>query len=462
MKVNPFKRIFLFLSGLIIVLLIGGISLYFYLFSTPDLAGRNSASWPLQFTRNFGFWLDLENDISIITDTGLAYLDEFGLWFQLIDENGVELTSHNRPNHQPTAYTASQLISLADHHYEDGYTIFVSQILNSDGTTLSYLIGFPHAIGKYIFFYNYERVGRMGPLVINLFFIVVGALVVLALLYGLWLVRELSKITKGIEALAFRNYQTFSETGIFAKIYRTLNQMNEEIKISDATKLKTDRLRQEWIANITHDLKTPLSPVKGYAELLSNHPEDEIKETGTIILRNVNHTEQLINDLKLTYQLEAGALPYNPKPVRLQRFLKELLIDLINDPHFSEHNLNLECDIQIKINIDSHLLRRALQNVIINALVHNPPETHVIVWTKKKQSEIQIHIQDNGRGIKTEQLATIFERYYRGTHTRERTEGTGLGLAIAKQIIELHQGTIHVTSKPETGTDFIITLPILR
>lgn len=96
-------------------------------------------------------------------------------------------------------------------------------------------------------------------------------------------------------------------------------------------------MRREWIANITHDLKTPLSPVKGYAELLVDSSVTEtqtVRKYGSIILKNVNHTERLINDLKLTYQLESGAITYNPQEVRMMHFLKELLIGIVNDPFF--------------------------------------------------------------------------------------------------------------------------------
>lgn len=101
--------------------------------------------------------------------------------------------------------------------------------------------------------------------------------------------------------------------------------MEAEIRQSDQLKKETDRARQEWITNITHDLKTPLSPIKGYAELLACGTTNNsltVQEYGSIILKNVDYVEKLINDLKLTYQLESGAMPFHPEQVRLVRYLK--------------------------------------------------------------------------------------------------------------------------------------------
>ena len=106
------------------------------------------------------------------------------------------------------------------------------------------------------------------------------------------------------------------------------------------------------------------------------------------------------------------------------------------------------------------MFRRAIGNLVINALTHNPPETKVIIRVENdKQGNAIITVQDNGKGINEKEQSELFERYYRGTSTKEKPEGSGLGLAIAKQIIILHGGGISVNSKVNGGTEFIITLP---
>lgn len=282
---------------------------------------------------------------------------------------------------------------------------------------------------------------------------------------GLWLIRHLSKIKKGIENISQRSYIPLPEKGVFSDIYGALNKMDKEIRNSDKVQEETERVRNEWITNITHDLKTPLSPIKGYAELLTENSETDretMQEYGEIILKNVNHTEKLINDLKLTYQLDSGAMPFNPQSVNLVRYMKELAIDIVNDPAFKDRNIEFESNVkELKINLDTHLFRRAVNNLIINALTHNPQETKVTISIDiNSKEEVCIYILDNGTGMSEEEQAELFNRYYRGTNTKEKTEGSGLGLAIAKQIIMLHSGNIHVKSTLNEGTQFAVILPL--
>ncbi len=273
---------------------------------------------------------------------------------------------------------------------------------------------------------------------------------------GLWLIRHLSKIKKGIDNISQRTYTRLPEKGIFSEVYGALNKMDMEIRNSDKIQEETDRVRNEW--------KTPLSPIKGYAELLTGNAEIDkatMQEYGEIILKNVNHTEKLINDLKLTYQLDSGSMPFNPQSVKLVRYMKELVIDIVNDPAFKDRNIVFESNAQdIEICIDADLFRRAMNNLIINALTHNPPETKVTISIDiNSEKEACIYISDNGTGMSEAEQAELFNRYYRGTNTKEKPEGSGLGLAIAKQIINLHNGNIHVKSELNEGTQFTVILP---
>ena len=421
------------------------------------------ATWPNRFTDNFSIWMKNDKGTLQIEDIGLERLDEYDLWLQVIDETGQEVFSHNKPENFPAKYTASELMAFSTSDYEDGNTVFVSSF-EEDGQTWNYLIGFPYDVGKYMLYYNGEVVGRLKPVFTLSLFGVIFAGSALFLIYGIWLTRQTGKIAKGIGNISRRVYKSIPEKGTFGSVYMALNKMNEEIRHSDQIKEETDRVRREWITNITHDLKTPLSPVKGYAELLADGTDVDTKtaqEYGAIILKNVDYAEKLMNDLKLTYQLESGAFPFHPQQVRLVRYLKELVIDIANDPAFSNRNIEFACDLpEFTVSIDPDLFHRAISNLVINALVHNPPTTKVIVSVLKENQNIYISVRDNGIGINETEQAELFNRYYRGTNTKEKTEGSGLGLAIAKQIIVLHGGEIAVKSKIGEGTEFSIRLPV--
>lgn len=462
-KVNPLLRVFIFLCTLVLLAAVAAIGLNYYFFSIPEPEGLSLANWPNRFTENFSVWMENEDGELKIKDIGLERLDEYGLWIQVIDESGQEIFSYNKPEHYPTSYSASELIAFGTSGYENGNTVFASSY-EASGEVWNYLVGFPYAIGKYMLYYNGETVGRLSPVFRMAILLVLCLVAAVFLAYGFWLTRQMGKITKGIESISLRTYRPFQENGIFGSIYTALNKMDMEIQRSDQLRENTERARQEWIANITHDLKTPLSPVKGYAELLSDGAVTEsqtVQEYGSIILKNVDHAEKLINDLKLTYQLDSGALPFHPQQIRLVRYLRELVIDITNDPAFSGRDLEFESNLpELTASVDPDLFRRAVQNLIVNALVHNPPETKVIISiTEIQGSGISISIRDNGVGMSEEEQSNLFSRYYRGTNTKEKPEGSGLGLAIAKQIVLLHGGDIAVKSKPGEGTEFRVCLP---
>lgn len=451
------------MSALLLIAVVIAIGMFYYIFGITEPEGLSLASWPDRFTDNFSVWMENDNGNVKIEEVGLKRLDEYGLWLQVIDETGQEVFCHNKPENYPIKYSASELISLHTSAYGQGNTIFVNSYEDS-GETWSYLIGFPCAIGKHMLYYNGENVGRLSPLFRTGIFLILCSILLFVICYGFWLTRHLGKISKGIGDVSMRSYTSLPEKGVFGEIYGALNKMDAEICHSDKVQQDTERIRREWIANITHDLKTPLSPIKGYAELLMDSltlDSETIQEYGGIILKNVNHTEKMINDLKLTYQLDSGAVPYHPQMVRLVRFLKELVIDIVNDPAFANRSIEFESNIQeCEVCLDMDLFRRAVNNLIINALTHNPPETKVTISIDTDpKKRILICISDNGIGMSDKEQSELFNRYYRGTNTKEKPEGSGLGLAIAKQIITLHNGNIAVKSKRGEGTRFTIVFP---
>lgn len=260
-KLNPFLRIFVLMSVLLFIAIVSAIGMYYYVFGITEPEGLSLASWPERFTDNFSLWMENDDGTVKIKEIGLERLDQYGLWLQVIDDEGQEIFCHKKPADYPANYTASELISLRTGAYERGYTVFVNSYEDS-GETWSYLIGFPYAIGKHMLYYNGENVGRLSPLFRMGIRIVLCLILLLVVSYGFWLARHLGKIAKGIGNVAMRSYAPLPEKGVFREIYRALNQMDTEIRCSDEAQRDTERMRKEWIANITHDLKTPLSPVR--------------------------------------------------------------------------------------------------------------------------------------------------------------------------------------------------------
>ncbi|MDI3311472.1 MAG: HAMP domain-containing sensor histidine kinase, partial [Thermoanaerobacterium sp.] len=216
-----------------------------------------------------------------------------------------------------------------------------------------------------------------------------------------------------------------------------------------------------WISNISHDLKTPLSSIKGYAELLTN-PEykisnEEIIKYANIILNKTNYMEELIEDLRLNEKLKNKVLTIEKTKENLTQFLREVIIEILNHPDYENRVIHYNpLDENIEYTFDKNLFERSISNLIYNALIHNDKDTEVIV-NLYKNDKIYIEIKDNGKGISEVDLKNLFNRYYRGTNT-DIHKGSGLGMSIAKEVIETHGGIISVESEINKGTNIKIIL----
>ena len=171
--------------------------------------------------------------------------------------------------------------------------------------------------------------------------------------------------------------------------------------------------------------------------------------------------EALIDEMKLTYQLDNGMIPLKLQEQNFIRFLKELVIDILNNPEYEQRTIDFETSVEtILFSFDPILLTRVFQNIILNAFVHGDENTAVALQISVSDTLLQIIVSDNGRGMSAAETLSLFQRYYRGTNTEHRSDGTGLGLAIAKSIVELHGGIIAVSSIPDIGSSFQIQFPI--
>ena len=152
----------------------------------------------------------------------------------------------------------------------------------------------------------------------------------------------MNRLITSIREIAARSYLPVSGGGVFRDLYDSMNRLDREIRTSDRLREQTERMQEEWIANITHDLKTPLSPIRGYAELMQepdSAKQEQYGQYARIILKNTSYMEALIDDLKLTYQLKNGMVPMKKEEQNLVRFLRELVIDILNTPEYEQRRI---------------------------------------------------------------------------------------------------------------------------
>ena len=449
--------------------------LFAMLITIPNPNGKNVRSdQPKIFTQDFLEYIVFTNDSPQIKQRGIELLQENNVGLQIIDAAGNEVYAYQKPDNAQDYYSGTDLLLL----YQSGHidneltqpedmTAFIG-IITENEKKYAYVLYFPMNIQKVTMYLNGERFAGGKKLIIFIIGVLLTIVLFLGLGYGLFITKAISRLSASIRDISGRCYLPVKENGAFRNLIKSLNELDVEVRESDCLREKTENMRREWISNITHDLKTPLSPIKGYAEILCDDTEKTTagcRRYAEIILKNAAYMENLIEDLKLTWQLENDMLPINRQEQNIVRFLRELSIDILNSPEYEERTIAFQCSDDITnetviFSFDKKLLTRTFQNLIINAFVHGGKDTEVTIKISVSECMLNITISDNGKGMSAAETERLFDRYYRGTNTESKTEGTGLGLAIAKSIIELHGGTISVDSSSGIGTAFLICFPV--
>jgi two-component system, OmpR family, sensor histidine kinase ResE len=228
---------------------------------------------------------------------------------------------------------------------------------------------------------------------------------------------------------------------------------------------RMDKLREDFVANVSHELKTPISMLQGYSEAIVDdiaETEEEKKELAGIILDESKRMGRLVNELLDLARLEAGHMKLHYSKIDNQPFSERIVRKF--QGLAKDRCINLNLDIQgpyMEMQADADRIEQVLTNLIDNAIRHTSNGGEVNVTIKSSEEVVQFIVKDNGSGIKEEDLPFVFERFYKGdkARTRGKSGGTGLGLAIARNIVEAHNGQINVHSKSNEGTTFSFILP---
>ena len=251
---------------------------------------------------------------------------------------------------------------------------------------------------------------------------------------------------------------------LFRDVTSSLEHLSITLKKNDAMRQVLQQTREEWITGLTHDLKTPLSSIYGYALLLEsnqyNWTDRDIQQFGSVMKEKSQYMTTLIDDVSLTYQLKNNSLPAQHVNVEINQFVQKVLLQFINNPTLQNQNIEfVPSSNKIQYFIEEKWFQRIIENLLVNAVKHNNETTTVIVKLSQNANSFTLSISDDGKGMDEKTKELLFERYYRGTNTEESNIGTGLGLAITKQLVHAHNGTISVDSALGKGTTIILVFP---
>lgn len=263
---------------------------------------------------------------------------------------------------------------------------------------------------------------------------------------------EMRKVAEGDFSLKL---DTESRINEIQDIYSSFNQMTKDLA-------STETLQTDFISNVSHEFKTPINAIEGYAMLLQDNPQLQGEQGEYInkILFNTKRLSELTSNILLLAKIDNQSFPAKTSFYRLDEQIRQAIVLL--EPKWTEKDIYLDVEMEeADFKGNEPLLFHVWLNLIDNAVKFNPPGGSVIIRLKVSGSNVLFTIADNGPGIKEEEQGRIFEKFYQSDSSHV-SEGNGLGLALVKKIVDVHKGTIQVENRVEGGCLFTAVLPMTQ
>ena len=301
------------------------------------------------------------------------------------------------------------------------------------------------------------QVLREQMLVVVVFLVVAAA--GLAWLMARSIAKPIIDINESAKELTQHNYDvTFDTAG-----YREIAELRDTLNEAAAELNKTEKLRRELMANISHDLRTPLTMIIGYGEVMRDLPGENTPENVQVIIDEANRLNLLVEDVLDLSKLEASVDEMVFGPVNLTQAVEDMVQRCARMTEKDGYRISFQAAEDVWVQGDELRLSQVVYNLIGNALTHTGADRLVRVEQRVEKDYVQIGFSDSGQGIAPDRLKDIWQRYYKvdKVHRRSRV-GTGLGLSIVKDIVEKHGGECGVESSEGKGSTFWFRLPLKR
>ncbi|MBP3543912.1 MAG: HAMP domain-containing histidine kinase [Lachnospiraceae bacterium] len=383
------------------------------------------------------------------------YLSSHDIWAMYLNSQGTLLWSVNLPGELPATYTIQEVAVFSKGYLAD-YPVFVWSM--DDGLLV---LGYPQD-SYFKFTRNYYPVELIrimpgffaGMLILDLF------LLFFAYFFSKRsLLKNTAPLTTSIQTLANGKPVSLSMKGELAEIADSINKASLLLS-------RQNTARANWISGVSHDIRTPLSMIMGYAERISTDRtvNPAIQEQASIIQKQSIRIKELIQDLNLVSQLEYDMQPLHKQPVRMAKLLRSYAADMLNAglPDKYSFTLDIAPDTDCVIfECDERLLNRAIHNLVQNCIQHNPQGCDITLSLAYSSHELLVIVEDNGIGLSAEKQSELEEKPHYMCSTDERLDlRHGLGLLIVRQITTAHHGTMLIESEPSKGFKTSLRFPI--
>ena len=435
----------------------------------------NIAFYAIVFVRNtsaFSPWDMAEQtaDALQLTDTGFflpenmaAKLREQNVWAVLIEDDTRKVTwqTDNLPNNIPMQYTLADIATLS-RGYVDGYPTFTGEAQNG-----LLILGYPKDS-----FWKHTRASWDYNFIVNLpkntmLLLAINAILIF-LIYAVAnakLLHSIKPITNGIQDLSSGKPVCIIEKGVFSELAEKINNTSEILQKQAEQIRKKETARANWIAGVSHDVRTPLSMVMGYAGQLENSKNlsEAQRKKAAVIVKQTMRMKDLINDLNLASKLEYDMQPLTMQQENAIAIVRQVIVDFINmdiDERFPIEWITADTLSACYINADKDLLKRAIANLIQNSINHNENGCVIYVSVVDNNTTCRICIEDSGIGATNEQIDRLNNTpHYMVCDTNTAKQRHGLGLLIVKQIIDAHNGNVIIDHSEYGGLKVILIVP---
>lgn len=425
---------------------------------------RNTSTFsPWEMADNVAVALRLTDGGYSISDDVIAKLKEQNAWALLIDNDTRQVVwqTDNLPGNIPMQYTLSDIAELT-RGYVDGYPTFTGEAQNGLlvlGYSKDRFWKHTRASWDYSFIANLPK---------NTIIILAINIVLIFLIYvaaSSKLLRSIRPITNGIQNLSSGSSVYIKEKGVLSELAEKINKTSEILQMQAEQLRNKETARANWIAGVSHDVRTPLSMIMGYAGQLENSKnlsEIECKKA-SVIVKQSNRIKDLINDLNLASRLEYDMQPLTMKQENAISIIRQVIVDFMNmniDDRFPIEWKTAPTLSSCYINADKDLLKRAISNLIQNSINHNENGCVIFASVNDDNDTCKICIEDNGIGASDEQIDKLNNTpHYMVCDTNTTEQRHGLGLLIVKQIIKGHNGKILIDHSEYGGFKVVLIIP---
>lgn len=437
------------------VILIVALDLLIFFFTFNGTVSNINKNNPVQILEKISDNLTIQNGEYLLNNEYQKYLAMNNIWGIIIDDNGNVIWQHNLPKEIPLKYSLQDVATFSKGYIED-YPVFTWK---QDNNLL--VLGYPkNSYSK--FMTNYLPLSAIQKIPFILLIMLVSNIAILFIVYYLSkrnVMLKVAPILNGIDKLSHGETVTLHINGELEEIGNRINETSLQLK-------KQNQARANWISGVSHDIRTPLSMIMGYADRISStlNIEENTKKQADIIKSQSVKIKNLVQDLNLVSQLNYNVQPIQEQPVYFCKMIREIVVEYLNNEMNNKFEFELSLNSateQIAIMGDERLLSRAIQNLISNSINHNESGCTISVNLEVNRNNLILTISDNGKGISEKELEKIQSTPHYLQSTDDRLDlRHGLGLLLVKEIVSIHKGTVSISSELNKGFSTTISLPI--